>query len=317
MSEAQSLSPESISQDIIEKLSFKHLGQKPYQIERIIKGETNLVFKLSCESSNFFLRIAKTNDVDFTGEVLAMDKATVHGVLVAEVVAVDFFNFEKGNFQYTIQAEIAGLTLETFYNTNELNLEYVTEAGRTLSLIHKVPMDFCGKVARKDSERFTNYYDLLMKKFVDRPEVMKLVIGEIAGKNKQEVEFVKTIFDEFSSLFAEDKNILSHKDFGPEHIFINEGSISGIIDWGECGGFTPIHDFAWWEYFFAEKYPLHTLKEGYQNKALFDHNFETKLKLVELNYAFDFIWWYDHVGNKEEVEINVKKLNDLISYFQK
>lgn len=310
------LSLDQINDNLIQNIFLKSLKLNVSKISHVEKGEANLVFKITTSSANFYLRISKMQDIDFLGESWAMERAASKGVPVAKILVLDNLEFENGKFQYSIQTEVLGKPLEEIFNEFESGGKIVNEAGKILSSIHSVSVDFCGKIARKDEERFTNYHDLLNQKFIKRPGAIEFIVGEIADKDYQDVELIKTIFDQEAQLFKGDKNVLSHKDFGPEHIFVYKDQVSGIIDWGECGGFTAIHDFAWWNYYFSQKYPIEELKKQYLNQNLFDQYFEKKLKLVELNIALDSIWWYDYISNKESLTYNVSKLQELIEFFR-
>lgn len=96
---------------------------------------------------------------------------------------------------------------------------------------------------------------------------------------------------------------------------IKGNEISGILDWGEVEGHSPINDFAKWDYWFGDELPLEWLKEGYQNKAIFDDNFEWMLHWVRLNNGLGVLWWYYKQNYSKAIEkAKNKLLKDLEFY---
>jgi aminoglycoside phosphotransferase (APT) family kinase protein len=39
--------------------------------------------------------------------------------------------------------------------------------------------------------------------------------------------------------------VLAHRDLGPEHLLVADGSVSGVIDWTDAGLDDPAMDLAW------------------------------------------------------------------------
>lgn len=108
---------------------------------------------------------------------------------------------------------------------------------------------------------------------------------------------------------------LNHNDFGPKHIMVKENNISGILDWGDVEGHSPINDFAKWDYWFGEEPPLDWLKEGYQDKSIFNDNFEWMLHWIRLNNGLGVLWWYHKQKYPKAIEkAKNKLLKDLEFY---
>jgi aminoglycoside phosphotransferase (APT) family kinase protein len=40
-------------------------------------------------------------------------------------------------------------------------------------------------------------------------------------------------------------SVLAHRDLGPEHLLVTDGSVSGVIDWTDAGLDDPAMDLAW------------------------------------------------------------------------
>ncbi|MCL5970000.1 MAG: phosphotransferase, partial [Patescibacteria group bacterium] len=109
---------------------------------------------------------------------------------------------------------------------------------------------------------------------------------------------------------------LNHNDFGPKHIMVNKNQITGILDWGEVSGHSPINDFAKWDYWFGEELPIELLKQGYLDKKLFNEDFEWMLNWIKLNNGLGVLWWYYQQKYKKAVEKAKNKLIKELKYYK-
>ena len=103
---------------------------------------------------------------------------------------------------------------------------------------------------------------------------------------------------ENKEMFQINKAHLLHGDFSPKHILIADGHVTGILDFEDAKGGDPVRDLARLNFFYGDSFPIEWLKAGYQNKDIFDKNFDLKMKLYRLHLGLDLLGYYESEKNR-------------------
>jgi hypothetical protein len=94
--------------------------------------------------------------------------------------------------------------------------------------------------------------------------------------------------------------VLCHGDFLPGHLFFDDQlHLTGVIDFGEFQGGTPLVDFANLS-MDCPDVDLAWLQCGYPNQALFDEMFARQLFLIKVGMQMGYLAHYIQQGNAEE-----------------
>ncbi len=105
---------------------------------------------------------------------------------------------------------------------------------------------------------------------------------------------------------------LTHNDLCAKHILVANGTVSGIIDFGEVAGSEPLSDFVRWDYYDGARFPLDWLQEGYTNKQVFEPPFTQRLHIKRIAFSLWVMRWYDMQGYAEGVaDARAKFIRDL------
>jgi hypothetical protein len=92
---------------------------------------------------------------------------------------------------------------------------------------------------------------------------------------------------------------------------INDNKISGIIDWGDSAGNSPLYDLARWEYWFGDEFPTSWLLDGYGHKLIQDSKALELFETIKLNISLEAMWWYSEQNYMEYVNnLKAKLLAD-------
>ncbi len=200
-----------------------------------------------------------------------------------------------------------------FYSFSEKRKrEIIFKAGEILSKIHSIKTNGFGELDGSGNGLFTNFSDL-MQEHIGQEEDFLSIAKEI-DFNLVAMKKVFRILKE-KKLFMSTKSVLNHNDFGPKHIMVKNDKITGILDFGEVSGHSPINDFAKWDYWFSNEIPLDWLKSGYSNKNLFDSHFDEILHWIKLNNGLSVLWWYYTQNYSEAVEKAKQKLYDDLAFY--
>jgi aminoglycoside phosphotransferase (APT) family kinase protein len=155
--------------------------------------------------------------------------------------------------------------------------QYIVSAGEILSKIHSIKTDGYGGIRREGKTEFATS-DNIIDDILYRKERM-YTIAEKENLDKAHIDKAMNIVEQFRKSYAKTSTYLNHGDYSHKHFMIDDQNIVAILDWGSVRSDIPIYDFAWWDYWFNEDIPTTWLKEGYQNKALFDTDFEDTSRL--------------------------------------
>lgn len=143
-----------------------------------------------------------------------------------------------------------------------------------------------------------------------------MTLAEKYRLERKYIESALQIISDFQEPYAKTIPCLNHGDYGCKHLLAKDNKIVGVIDWGEARSDSPIADFANWDYWFGEKIPTNWLKEGYQNKAIFDSDFDTILHNFRIMKELEIFGWYGLQGFEHGLQRAARKLVEDLKYFE-
>ena len=113
-----------------------------------------------------------------------------------------------------------------------------------------------------------------IKKACKQAEIDFSFLSSFIGEYKQFIPTIKKV-----------EPRLLHHDFGIDHIFVKNNTISGVIDFGDSGSGDPVLDIVRWTYFTKPKFPLEAVIEGYEKVRLIRDLYEKRKRfyLIHLN----------------------------------
>lgn len=315
---AKNATPNEVIINAVKEIAKKAIVGKT----RIIAGEANEVYDIEfSDYSHVIVRISRGEKLEFEQEKWAIEKCAEIGILVPEILLIKHTIFDNKPLHICIQKKLEGEPLErgaiNFYSFPEDRKKRIMlQAGEILSKIHSIKTQGFGEL-NKDGEGSYKTFDKLMRECVNEEKELMLVAKQV----NFDVNAMRKILDilrEKANLTSNIEPILNHNDFGPKHIMIKNETISGILDFGEVCGHSPVNDFAKWDYWFGDVAPIEWLKKGYLNKALFKDDFEEILHWIRLSNGLWVLSWYHKQKYLRAVEKAKEKLyKDLEFYISK
>lgn len=311
---SQLITSDEVIFDVIKNGLNKELVSKT----RIVAGEANEVYlaQLS-DDSEVIVRISRKEKTEFDKENWAIEKCREIGVPAPKILLTKTLDFEDKHLHFCIQEKLDGEPLErgniNFHSfSEERKKKIIFQAGEILSKIHSIKTDGFGELDKNGKGEFQTFSDL-MREHVNHEKEFLTMAKEINFDENAMQKIFRILKEKAGTLNFEPS--LSHNDFGPKHIMIQNDTVSGILDFGEVCGHSPINDFAKWDYWFSDEIPLEWLKDGYTNKDLFSKDFDNILHWIRLNNGLGVLWWYHNQKYPEAIEKAKQKLcNDLAFY---
>ena len=260
-------------------------GALPANVEQFAGGYSAVPFRVrSTDGQSLIVRIAMQGDAPYLRERDVMGHMRAHGIPVPEVIGVTSV---RGH-PVSILAAVPGRPLlELMYERgadDPLIRQRCREAGEVLRAMHDVDPDGLMLPAEtlfyREVEPFLRAYP--------RP---------------RDLAVVRAAIDACLTRYPRERSAIIHRDFGPDHVLVDDHGITGIIDWERAFLGDPAVDVAWWPtHFTLEGVTLGTgtsVREGYGTHP--EANFDDRVAfwhLVQCVNAAAYAW---SCGMDEEV----------------
>jgi len=210
---------------IIKKISLKHFGTEPDDIERMKIGIDNEVYSITLTKKGFIIRMNK-NDSRMRGSEIHIPLFASLGINVPKIIASDYSQ-KSFPFSYQIMSKIEGkdlgLVIESMSNDQLKKLaKEVTIVFKKLSTI---PTNGRFGWVGVDESRLVDSWATIMKadKIEERNNQTGVVGTDLVNKEKELYKKYIPYFNSVASTFYFD-------DMNSKNILINDGKFTGLVD---------------------------------------------------------------------------------------
>jgi aminoglycoside phosphotransferase (APT) family kinase protein len=266
----QNIAPEGLPEHnivIMDNANFIDAMKVDFGIElrasnKIIGGFQNQVYKaLTTDGRNIFIRINKDRRPLET-EVWGYAKFKELGIPVPEVISYKA-NPSTIGYPTMVMSAAEGKNIDEVSLASEQEEAIYENVGSILRKINGVRVEGFGPVKIIDGQpkgKFASWaeYFVWWKKRLDE------AVDFLKENNlitSEEVQKIYKVFAELEALNVKQAFLL-HRDIHPEHIFVDQNKVTGIIDLGRLQGGDPRYDIAMSLFFQNEKRQEY-FKKGY------------------------------------------------------
>lgn len=262
------------------------------------------------------------NNGYFHVESLASSIALENGLSGYHTLAIHNLESED-DISYQIIEKLPGDTIQFYLKNNpDKEDDLVFEMGKTMAKLHKIKVDGFGPFDNELASsgklvgKYKNLSDAINAGLEENLE--RLVKYEIINQDTA---------DKMHALFVANPlldikgSVLMHNDFADWNLLTDGNSITGIIDWDECVGGSPIEEIACWSTFF-EPSRLDKFLSGYFSESPKPENFEELFELFRLRYTISKMalrtkrYTYEKTEFlKGMIEKGKKHLENSVKYF--
>src|SRR5262245_53645798 len=269
--------PAEVLNDILREVSPEPVLSK----QRVIAGEANEVYIVSfADGLRVIARISRDGDKDFTQEQWAIRECGLRGVPVPDVLGVWHRPTHGQSLAICIQRKIEGVLLPNVDLPHLVLRQIVVQAGELLSRIHAVQVKGFGYINAKGEGEFLTHQGEIDAFVKMEPEFHAL--AQRLGLSSRTMSRALRLVIDAEQLLQSVDPCLTHNDFCAKHVLVADGTVSGIIDFGEVAGSEPLSDFVRWDYYDTARFPLEWLQEGYTNKQVFGTSFTQRLHVKRI-----------------------------------
>lgn len=283
-------------------------GRRVVVRERLLRGEINEVYMLTLDDEeSLVVRIAHWNPGVFARGEQAIVEARSAGIPVPETIAIETVDVAEPDGrtrqrQFCLQRRLPGRPLDelaTRLSGDDLR-HLIVQAGEYLGRLHGVARP--GGAGRglwtvQSKEWEAAVYDQAAE----------------LGAGRAMIERAFTIADEVRESYEPGASRLVHGDYTIEHLMVDDGAITGVIDWDSAGSGQPVGDIELWDMFCDEPgHPTSLLLEGYQRTAELPEHHELLRVAFGLYHACGLINYSTFVGNRSAAEFAVRRVADFL-----
>lgn len=278
---------------------------------KLILGEVNEVYEATnSKGKSIIVRISRRQDPAFESEKWAIDKSKEAGVPAPEVLLIETVPDKENALTFCLEEKIPGEPLNSMLDqlSEHERRRLIGDAGEVLGRIHSVATARFGNIDEHGVGSSEKWAKVMMR---EEKEIERF--HQVAEKVGLSIGLIDRVFGtirDAGKIYETVSPHLIHGDYGPKHILIHEGKISGIIDFEGCKSGDPAWDFAWWDFFQTPGLPTNWLMGGYQNKSIFGADFNTRVHLIRLVLGLSLLDYYDRENNHGGVTHTKEKLTE-------
>lgn len=251
---------------LVSDLVRQYLRTTDFRIERERSGVSTYVYRINANDEVFYLRILPEQDMSFAPEVHVHQLLRKKGVQVPEVLHFEPVHEELG-LSVMLVREIPGAHAGRV--TSQESYERVMlDAGSQIALVHGIPVEGFGWIRRGREEDKSVLRGENRSADEQLLEFLEDDVQFLSEKliNKEEASIIRRIMERGLPLMSRYEPRLVHGDFDDSHIFQDNGTYTGIIDFGEIQGSSPLYDLGHFKLHDGQRYKgFPALVEGYQS----------------------------------------------------
>ncbi len=306
----------SVNPSVIEDAVRKAIGKEIKENKRIIAGEVNEVYDVQTENQNVIVRISREDENGFITEKWAIDAVRKAGVPVPEVLLIDEAEDKDRKVWVAVETKLQGCPLDEIGNLSEADIKRIVEdAGKILAYIHSVVPQKFGSLSKEGVGNDYTWESYMLGPLGERRIEGLLKSAERAEVPRIQIDSALNVLKENSDIYKNVTPHLLHGDYGPKHILVDKGIITGIIDFENCKSGDCVYDFSWWRYFGKNRPSIEGLRNGYERVSRLPDDFEKRLMLGKLRLGMDMVWYYENEDHKHGLELAKRNLRKDLKYF--
>lgn len=227
----------STSREVLASLAHRATGAELNQVKRIVEGYENEVYRVeTTRGDDVVIRIRRfgvARSLDGAiAEAKAIERARNAGVPGPEVLLVDLVTIDGEDFPVMVQRAVPGRPLGQMWAILDADQRYaaLVEVGEIIARLGQVPAP--GDWAARTKAEVD-----------DRRAERNLVLA--AGFTPTEFDQMFAALGRYVDTFPCPEPVLCHGDLDPSHIYLDAtGRVSGVIDFGDAGAGSSVHDLA-------------------------------------------------------------------------
>lgn len=269
-------------------------------IRRVVEGEANEVYDVTLEGSpSLIVRISHGGPQALDREAWVLGECASRSIRAPRVHALRRVEVEGSPRAVIVMDKLQGSRL-CDVNLDETDVRRVLgEVGAWLTQLHSIPVRGFGYLDGNGVGKLAAIDDWLSGLTSEAPAFEEA--GRSVGIAAATVRgWLREIVDSVQE--APPRVALIHNDLLAKHVMVQDGRLSGIIDFGEVAAEPAANDFAKWDFTEGERFPVEWIQEGYGDPSLFQPPNDRVYRALLLGNGLWRLRWYYETGFPPGVE---------------
>jgi aminoglycoside phosphotransferase (APT) family kinase protein len=255
--------PDTIVMDTVREVTRAPIVSRT----RIEHGFANEVYDLAFDGApSLIVRITRDAVKDMEPERWVLGQCEARGIPVPHIHLIKHLTLDGAPLHICIMEKLEGTRLcDTPLAPDDLR-HVLNALGAWLARFHSIPIDGYGYLngrGEAEAKTYDGTADWLLT-LVPEFEATAQHAGIALAELQRWLAFIDATLR-----VARPRSVLAHNDLYARHVLVKDGRLSGVIDFGEVSGEPALNEFAKWDFYEGETYPVQWFKDGYADQALF------------------------------------------------
>lgn len=269
-------------------------------IRRIVAGEQNEVYDVTLErASPLIVRISHGGSESHDRESWVLGQCASQDIPAPRILGHRNVELDSDTRSILVMDKLPGERLCDL-DPRQLDLRQILgDLGEWLTRVHSIPVRGFGYLDASGIGRLATLADWLANLTVEAQAFV--TAGTSVGLDEGTVRrWLGEILESFEARPA--RVTLIHNDLLANHVLVHDGSLAGVIDFGEVAAEPTLNEFAKWDFSEGERFPVEWIQEGYGDPSLFDPADDRIYRSVWLANGLWRMRWYHETGFRAGVE---------------
>lgn len=218
----------------IKNIFIKYLKETPVKIIDSSNGYDQIVKIIITKDNKYVFKYPRIEKEIIQNQVFASKKWLDIGIPVPKVL--------YHNKDFLIESFISGIQLDRLKATKKQKQTIYFQLGKLIKKMHSIKTKGFGQFEGQNKGRYKKLEDY-EKWTKNKLEFTIEFIKEHKLLSIKELALLEDYIKKNVKLSKKINYVLTHQDLCEEHIYINNGKISGIIDLGDIKSDDPMSDF--------------------------------------------------------------------------
>lgn len=273
---------------------------------RIVAGEGNEVYDVTHEGAPpVIVKIAHGGPESHDREAWALAQCASRGIQAPRLHLHRHVEVGDERRSVIVMEKLAGERLSDL-DPAEVDLRAVLKGvGSWLRELHSIPVQGFGYVDGSGTGKYATLEDWLTG-FRDEARVFEEAGRSVGLETATVQSWVREVFDSFQAVPP--RITFIHNDLLADHVLIQDGQLSGIIDFGEVAAEPAVSEFAKWHFNEGDRLPVQWIQAGYGDPSLFESPNDRNYHALWVATGLWHMAWYFQTGFRAGVEAGRNRL---------
>jgi aminoglycoside phosphotransferase (APT) family kinase protein len=273
-------------------------GSEPSQVTRLVEGFSNEVYAVTtCRGDEVIVRIHWWSSPYFEEECWALAQCHLIGLPIPQILLLRHDLPGDVPRVICVETRLPGQTLSTTLSSGQIDISETSSllvtVGAWFAHLHGIQTTGWGRINAHGQGQAATWTQQVEGSAQDASRAASLL-----GLAPEDVREALHLLQGHARLLEGISPRLLHGDLSPQQILVNEGKVSGLIDFEFPRSGDPAWELAYWDYYTGRRpfrgvrLPTSWLLEGYQQVTALDAGFEDRITFWRVALGLELLAYH-------------------------